>query len=122
MGAQGKCQAIVQTMERFVIPLVKDVPQQKESNQSNNSKQTRSLSASHGLRQVSNNHRLTQLIAVTSTKSMIDFMSDLFNAVNETIYPKYAMVELNWLPGKRMSYDNFMDFAKDYEIFPSFCS
>lgn len=54
---------------------------------------------------------------------MIDFMSDVFNAVNETVFLRYAKVVLRWLPGgKRMSYDDFMDFAKDHEIFPSFCS
>lgn len=62
------------------------------------------------------------MIAVTGTRVMIDFMSDFFNIVSESIYPRYANIDLGWLSGKRMSYESFMEFAKDHEIFPAHCS
>ena len=51
---------------------------------------------------------------------MVDFMSELFCTLQD-LYPKY--VSGNAPHGKKMmNFEQFATFARDYDIFPRFCS
>jgi hypothetical protein len=65
------------------------------------------------------NSRLTKLITVANTRTMIDFMSDLFVVISGDVFTRYTKGGNN---SYRMSYDMFNDFARDHDIFPGVCS
>ncbi len=75
-----KSQAVLLTIEQFVLPLLNQVSKNRQIQ----------------------NTRLTKLITVANTKVMIDFMSDLFTVVTGDIFLRYT-ADTN----ERMSFEAF---------------
>ena len=60
---------------------------------------------------------INKLINLVNSKVMVDFMSELFCTLQE-LFPKYVGSH----SCKLMTFDQFASFARDYDIFPRFCS
>ena len=61
---------------------------------------------------------MNKMINLVNTKVMVDFMSELFCTLQD-LFPIYvAKVNTQTL----MTFDQFATFARDYDIFPRFCS
>lgn len=94
-GVDDKSQAVLITVEQFVLPLANKVD---------------------ASRQVQN-ERVTKLIAVANTQVIVDFMTDLFTVVTGDIFVRYTFDSQ-----RKMSFDHFHAFARDHDIFPALCS
>ena len=66
-----------------------------------------------------------KLINLVNSKALVDFMSELFCTMQD-LYPRYAgqasAQALKANSCKMMTFDQFATFARDYDIFPRFCS
>ena len=85
-------------IEDFILPL---------SNKITEAKQTQ-------------NAHISKLINLVNSKLMVDFMSELF-CILQDLYPKYAGLGGN-KSNDLMTFDQFATFARDYDIFPRYCS
>ena len=63
------------------------------------------------------NKHISKLINLVNSRKLVDFMSELYCTLQD-IYPKYTGGAVNG----QMTFDQFVKFCRDFEIFPKFCS
>ena len=81
-------------IEDFILPLYKKVSEAKQVHSS----------------------QISKLINLVNCRIMVDFMSELFCTLQD-LYPKYVGGS-----NKNMNFQQLSLFARDYDIFPRFCS
>ena len=59
---------------------------------------------------------MSKLVNLVNSKIMVDFMGELFYALTE-IYPRYTDGNSDL-----MTFEQFLAFCRDHEIFPYVCS
>jgi len=91
---ESNSQSVLYTVEQYILPLLGKVNVERSVQ----------------------NTRLTKLIALANTKVMVEFMTDLFTVVTQDIYHRYTLVK------GQMTFDLFLNFARDHDIFPFECS
>lgn len=66
-------------------------------------------------RSIQNTH-ISKLVNLVNSKIMVDFMGELFYALND-IYPRYTDANTDM-----MNFEQFLAFCRDHDIFPYVCS
>jgi hypothetical protein len=92
-GIEQKTQGVILTVEKFILPLLN----------------------SHRDQRTQQSTLLSKLISLVNSQVIVNFMSDLHQVLG-LIYVKYTDNH------NLMTFDYFLQFAKDHDIFPTECS
>ncbi len=88
---ENRDQAVLQTVNQYILPLLKKKKKDLRSTQ---------------------NPLLAKLIYLVNTPAVVSFMSILFQVLAGEVYQVYADRK------SMIKFDNFLEFAKDHDIFP----